>query len=684
VVGALVAVLKFVGGGSAWAGAFNVALAAGGAVYSSQQAKKQKAKAQAQARRAAAAAAEAAKKARQLQKKARFSAFNQADATQIAPITTTVTDSVAPRRLVYGRTRTGGVKVFSHTHTSNTKLLSIIVLGDGPFDDLEELYLDGESVPLNSLGSTNYAVEKFSVTSGNYAGKVVLWFHDGAEGQLANSYVVSQAPGWTTAHTLDGIAYVVVQYDYDLDVFTNGVPDLSVVVRGRRDIADPRDGTTAWTANAALCYAHYLRQDWAGLAATAAEVDEDSLVVAANICDDDVGLAAGGTEKRYSVSGVVTLDRNPEDVMADFEAAMAGGAPYIGDAYRIYAGEYVPPTVEIDEDWLRGSVSVQKRRGRAARANYVKGAYRSATGNYELEDYPARTDADFVTADGARHVRDLPQRLVSSGTQAQRLAEIELQTSRLEEDLSITCDLRALRINAGSTVAVTLSRHGIVSRPYHVQVWELTTSADGEPAVQLTLTRADSAVYDWATSDEIPVVPAGEISTGKPIVSTPTFSPVSGEYPTSDYPGKPITISTTTAGATIRWSNTTIPTGADTGNAYTSPVSVALNDVIFARAFLTGLIPSAGAIAAYTAEVVEEPVASPVGADYDSGDYPVAVSLTCSTAGASIYYTTDGSTPDATDTLYTVAVNVTEGQTLKAIGLKTDSVSSSIMEEVYT
>jgi len=59
------------------------------------------------------------------------------------------------------------------------------------------------------------------------------------------------------------------------------------------------------------------------------------------------------------------------------------------------------------------------------------------------------------------------------------------------------------------------------------------------------------------------------------------------------------------------------------------------------------------------------------------------ITITTSTGGASIYYTTDGSTPDATDTLYTTPISVFSG-TLKAIGIKSGSTDSDIASEAYT
>lgn len=63
-------------------------------------------------------------------------------------------------------------------------------------------------------------------------------------------------------------------------------------------------------------------------------------------------------------------------------------------------------------------------------------------------------------------------------------------------------------------------------------------------------------------------------------------------------------------------------------------------------------------------------------------------SIACATAGASIYYTLDGSTPDASKTLYATPLDIIFPQTLKAIAIK-DAVSSEvatldITESVWT
>ena len=59
------------------------------------------------------------------------------------------------------------------------------------------------------------------------------------------------------------------------------------------------------------------------------------------------------------------------------------------------------------------------------------------------------------------------------------------------------------------------------------------------------------------------------------------------------------------------------------------------------------------------------------------------VALSCLTDGATIYYTTDGSTPTTSSSEYSSAITVTENMTIKAIAVK-DEQSSDVAEAAYT
>jgi hypothetical protein len=81
------------------------------------------------------------------------------------------------------------------------------------------------------------------------------------------------------------------------------------------------------------------------------------------------------------------------------------------------------------------------------------------------------------------------------------------------------------------------------------------------------------------------------------------------------------------------------------------------------------------------APTVATPVIDPDGGEHEDS---VEITLTCATGGAAIYYTTDGSAPDASDTLYTVPFTITVTSTVKAIGILAGYTNSAIDSADFT
>lgn len=74
-------------------------------------------------------------------------------------------------------------------------------------------------------------------------------------------------------------------------------------------------------------------------------------------------------------------------------------------------------------------------------------------------------------------------------------------------------------------------------------------------------------------------------------------------------------------------------------------------------------------------------VASPAGGTFATTQ---SVTLTSPTPGASIYYTTDGTDPTPSSTLYTGAISVSATTTLKAIAVESGTPASTITTEIFT
>ena len=157
----------------------------------------------------------------------------------------------------------------------------------------------------------------------------------------------------------------------------------------------------------------------------------------------------------------------------------------------------------------------------------------------------------------------------------------------------------------------------------------------------------------------------------------PTFSPAASTFTTSTS----VTISTTTGGATIRYTtNGSTPT-EDAGTVYSSPVSITANCTLQAIAYESGYSDSSVASGAYIIQCAT-PTFSPT-----TGTYTTSTSVTLSTAtsGASIRYTTNGTTPSSTvGTVYSNAVSITATATLQAIAYATGLTNSAVASGVYT
>ena len=77
---------------------------------------------------------------------------------------------------------------------------------------------------------------------------------------------------------------------------------------------------------------------------------------------------------------------------------------------------------------------------------------------------------------------------------------------------------------------------------------------------------------------------------------------------------------------------------------------------------------------------VETPTFSVASGIYNSNQ---SVTITCATDGATIYYTTDGSTPTSSSTAYSSSISITQTTTLKAIAIKGDD-ESNVASATYT
>lgn len=415
--------------------------------------------------------------------------------------TVTVREPVVPRDMVYGRARKGGVITFLHSSGAKDQFLHlVIVLAAHRVKSIGAIWFDGEM-----------AVSAGGNVQGRWAGKIALEKRLGAADQTAFASLMANVPGkWTAAHRLASCAAIYLRLTYDPDAFPSGIPNISVDLEGKDDILDPRTGLRGYSENPALCLADYLAQSAYGVGAAlgaADGTDADCVIEAANICDEMVPLASGGSERRYSCNGVVSLAESPKTIIEGLLSAMAGRCAVQGGTWRIHAGAYRVPEVTLTADDVRaGGLVLATRVSQSANFNAVRGQFVSPENDWQPDDFPAFASAVCLAEDGGeRKWRDLSLPFTISAAMAQRLAKIELERARRQMTVKLAGKLAAWRAGVGETVMLSYARWGFEAKPFEVQGVSLDLTASGDGALllpELVLRETSPLVYDWSASEE--------------------------------------------------------------------------------------------------------------------------------------------------------------------------------------
>ncbi len=414
-------------------------------------------------------------------------------------------DAAHSRKIVYGRARIGGNVVYlESTGTDNKYLWLVTAIAGHEIDAYEQVWFNDQKVWENGNFTSAWATQGDSSTSPY----INLSFHLGNQ-TTADSGLNAASTKWTDNHKLLGTAYMVVKLTYDQEKFAQGLPNISTVIRGKK-VLDPETSTTAWSQNPALCIYDYLRDTKYGLGETASNILTSSVNTAKDVCDQTINLSAGGTQARYTMDGVIDTGNSIKANIENMTGAMIGRLVYSGGKFELHAGQYVAPTVTIDESMIIGEISVQTKQSRRNAYNGVKGVFLSETDNYILADYPAQISSTYAAQDGDPIYLDMPLPYTVNNIRAQRLAKLALQRSRQQEAITIPCNLNALKFKIGDNISVTNTRLGYSGKVFEVVGYSMGFSSD-QMVVNVEAIETAASIWDWATSDEEVFLGAGEV-----------------------------------------------------------------------------------------------------------------------------------------------------------------------------
>ena len=174
------------------------------------------------------------------------------------------------------------------------------------------------------------------------------------------------------------------------------------------------------------------------------------------------------------------------------------------------------------------------------------------------------------------------------------------------------------------------------------------------------------------------VVPSPPVSSPPAATEAPIFSVIAGTY----HSAQTVSITDATAGAVIYFTTDgTVPIASST--PYRDPIIVSSTETLMAVAIAPGDAASAVVTAEYTITLpaTAAPTFSVAAGTYHSAQ---TVSIADTTAGAAIYFTTNGAVPTASSTPYTGPITVSSTETLMAVAIAPGDAASDVASASYT
>jgi uncharacterized repeat protein (TIGR03803 family) len=235
---------------------------------------------------------------------------------------------------------------------------------------------------------------------------------------------------------------------------------------------------------------------------------------------------------------------------------------------------------------------------------------------------------------------------------------------------------------AGSSTTFTVTAAGADPLSYQ---WQFDGgSIAGAINAIFSLTNIDAS--NAGSYDVIVSHPGGSVTSNAftltiapPPPSAPVFSPPAGAYSNS----APLSVGITSAGATSIYytTNGAMPTET-TGNLYSGPLTLSAATTLTAIGVNSGGTSPVASGSFTFIPPTAAPIFSPAAGTYTGAQ---TVTITSAASGASINYTTDGSTPTETSgTLYSGPVNLSSTIILKAVAYEAGLIDSPVTSGIYT
>ncbi|MAE92966.1 MAG: hypothetical protein CMI67_25890 [Pelagibaca sp.] len=348
------------------------------------------------------------------------------------------------------------------------------------------------------------------------------------EGTAANTIAINGGTRWGSDDRLTGCAYLRLRVkrtgnsDNEQSPLASGLPGRVTVIGSGMPMYDPRydstfggsgtqrfDDQNSWgpSSNNPIIQALNVLIGWringklsVGGGLPAKYLDLDSAITAANMCDEPIALAAGGTQPRYRTAGAFSTDDAPMNVVS---ALLAGCAGDLLDSegrlsFLIKANTLATPSVTFDDHDVISGAQWDPMGGQTNLPNIISGSHVKPEALYQMAPYPS---VSLASEDGIDRTAPVDFGVVENSPQSERLAKQTLQRMQYPGTFTAEYNMKGMAAKVGSIVWQSYSPRAWVNKPFRVVSQKPSRSG----RIALVLREEHEDIYAWEANDSAPV-----------------------------------------------------------------------------------------------------------------------------------------------------------------------------------
>lgn len=308
-------------------------------------------------------------------------------------------------KIVYGELRKGGDITYQESTDNNNVFHRIITFSSHPSTSVISFYLNDEVIYPEELDGDGL------VTVGTYANKVQIQVDLGATDQPFPDLVTESDGLWTDVHRQSNHTKAWIRFDFDRDVFANGLPKLTIRARWKK-YTDTRTSTEVFGTNPAQIVNDYLltSNNKGGLGVVSSRIDTTVLNNSSNISEGKQAVAAGQSHEVISVS----TTNDTLDLVGDLSKLVTEDVVQLTSTDTLPAGlsfatDYF---VDLKHEAKSGSSNIQIRLATSI-ANIYAGTFVDITGTGSGTHTVNKVKEPLYTSNGVINTGDTPSQILS-------------------------------------------------------------------------------------------------------------------------------------------------------------------------------------------------------------------------------------------------------------------------------